>query len=245
MTMYRIFMLFAISSAFAQAEEPDWSNYNQLLKQYVKSGSINGVNLMKVDYNGIKRDAAYSKVLSQIASFDTTRLANMQEKLAFYMNAYNILAIKVVLDHWPVKSIKDVGGLFTSVWKVDAGKINHKIVSLNQVEHEILRKMGEPRIHMAIVCASVSCPDLRAEAYTAGMLDKQLDEQSKMFLANNKKGLYVRGNVAYVSKIFDWFEDDFDRVGGVKKFIQKYNTSVSERTKIDADIDYDWQLNGN
>ncbi|MDH3326525.1 MAG: DUF547 domain-containing protein, partial [Gammaproteobacteria bacterium] len=243
--LYTVFILLALSlsSSFIKAEEPDWENYNQLLKQYVKPGQLNNVNLMTVDYLGIKGDPAFNKLVSQLVVFDTNKLVNKQEKLSFYINAYNVLAIKVVLDHWPVKSIKDVGGLFSSVWKEDAGKINGQMVSLHQIEHEILRKMGEPRIHMSIVCASVSCPDLRNEAYTADRLNEQLDEQSKLFLANTKKGLYIKGNTAFVSKLFDWFEEDFENKGGVKRFIRQYNNDVNENTKIDADIEYDWQLN--
>jgi len=238
-----IFWLLSLLSSVVIAEEPDWSNYNKLLSQYVKPGQINHVKLMKVDYLGIKHDAVFKELVSQIANFDINKLSNQKEKLAFYINAYNILAIKVVIDHWPVKSIKDVGSFFSPVWKVDAGKINHQLVSLHEVEHEILRKMGEPRIHMAIVCASVSCPDLRSEAYTAKKIDQQLDEQSNMFLANTRKGLYIKNNTAYVSKIFDWFEADFNEVGGVRNYIRQYNSAITASTKIEPDIQYNWQLN--
>lgn len=244
----KIFYIIALlglswSSTIVKAEELNWNDYDQLLSKYVKQGKLNNVNLMTVDYMGIKTDKNYPRVIAQLASFDPSKLQTQQERLAFYINAYNVLAIKMVLDHWPVKSIKDAGGLFSSVWKEDVGKINGKTVTLNQVEHEILRKMGEPRIHMAIVCASVSCPDLRAEAYTAKKLDNQLNEQSKLFLMNHKKGLHIKGNTAYVSKIFDWFEDDFDKVGGVKSFMRQYNKNVTARMNIDADLNYDWQLN--
>lgn len=225
------------------AAEPDWQAYDQLLKKYVKPGRLSNVDLMTVDYVGVKEDAAYQQTLSQIAKFDTRQLKTKAEKLAFYINAYNILAIKMVLDHWPVKSIKDAGSLFTSVWKKDVGKINRKTISLHIIEHEILRKMGDPRIHMAIVCASISCPDLRNEAYTAKKLNNQLDDQARLFLINRKKGLYISGNTVHVSKIFDWFEDDFKVRGGVKKFIQHYNPIVKNTMEIEADIDYNWHLN--
>ena len=238
-----VLLSIGLCSSLLKAEEPDWNKYDQLLSKYVKQGQLNNVNLMTVDYIGIKSDKSYQRVVSQIESFDTVKLKTKQEKLAFYINAYNVLAIKMVLDHWPVESIKDIGGLFSPVWKKEAGTINHKTVTLHHVEHEVLRKMNEPRIHMAIVCASVSCPDLRNEAYTAGKIEMQLDEQSKLFLSNNKKGLYIKGNTVYVSKIFDWFEDDFDQFGGVNRFIRKYNNNVTAGMKIDADIDYDWNLN--
>jgi len=237
------FLSLVIIVSPVQAKEPNWTEYSALLKKYVSAGRIKNVDLMMVDYEGFKTDAAFHRVVSQLDAFDTQQLVTRNEKLAFYINAYNILAIKVVLDHWPVDSIKDVGGLFSPVWKKNAGEINRKIVTLHEIEHEILRKMAEPRIHMAIVCASVSCPDLRNEAYTAAQLEQQLDDQTKKFLANAGKGLYVKRNVAYVSKIFDWFEEDFSIYGGVKGFIQKYQPVLSAVSDVEADIDYDWQLN--
>jgi len=239
---------FIVSALFAfslntQAKEPDWTNYGKLLTQHVKEGKRHNVNMMTVDYVGIKNNPIYDQVVGQIRDFDTNQLSSNNEKLAFYINAYNILAIKVVLDHWPVKSIKDAGSLFSSVWKKDVGKINHKIVTLNEVEHKILRKLGEPRIHMAIVCASVSCPDLRNEPYTSEKLSQQLDDQTTLFLNNTGKGLQLKGNTAKVSKIFGWFEEDFEKSGGVADFIRIYRKDLPKNIKIDSNINYNWDLN--
>ena len=238
-----VVVLLAGFSVTTFAKEPDWTTYAMLLKQSVKQGHRQGVDLMVVDYLGIKNQSPYQEVLEQIENFDTSQLTSQTERLAFYINAYNILAIKMVLDHWPLKSIKDAGGLFSSVWNKDVGKINHKLVTLNEVEHEILRKMGEPRIHMAIVCASISCPDLRTEPYTSKRLSQQLDDQTMRFLANTGKGLRIKGRVAEVSMIYDWFEEDFDKVGGVTKFIRRYRKDLPGYIKVDADIPYNWNLN--
>ena len=227
------------------AKEPDWTNYKNLLSQHVKQGNRHGIDLMAVDYSGIKNNPLYAQVIKEIKEFNTDQLSGNNEKLAFYINAYNILAIKMVLDHWPVKSIKDAGSLFSSVWKKDVGKINQKIVTLNEVEHEVLRKLGEPRIHMAIVCASVSCPDLRNEPYTSTKLSAQLDDQTIKFLNNSGKGLRLTGNVAEVSKIFGWFEEDFEKRGGIAKFIKSYRKDLPKNIKINSDISYDWNLNSN
>lgn len=227
----------------AKALEPDWSDYSQLLKENISKGTINNTELMSVNYSAIKNDHRYLKTLDMIANFNTSNLATKDERLAFYINAYNILAIKMVLDHWPVKSIKDIGSLFSSVWKKEVGMINGRTTTLNEIEHEILRPMGEPRIHMAIVCASVSCPDLRNEAYKASSLNKQLNEQSRLFLNNRGKGMFIKKDTVYVSKIFDWFEKDFERLGGVRAFISQYRKDVPMHASIDADINYDWQLN--
>ncbi|MDP3839735.1 MAG: DUF547 domain-containing protein [Methylococcales bacterium] len=170
-------------------------------------------------------------------------MASKEEKLAFYINTYNILALKMVLDNLPVDSIKDVGNLLSPVWKKTAGVIAEKDVSLDAIENEVLRPMGEPRIHFAIVCASVSCPDLRTEPYTAEKLNAQLDDQVKSFLNNVKKGLNDDGKVIHVSKIFDWFEKDFKTVGGIEAFIRQHHSGLSKEAAIETDIDYDWSLN--
>ena len=237
-----VLLVFSLNS---QAKEPNWTNYGKLLTQHIKEGQHDNVDLMAVDYVGIKSDPLYGQVVEQIRNFDIKQLINNNEKLAFYINAYNVLAIKMVLDHWPVKSIKDAGSLFTSVWKKDVGKINHKTVTLNEVEHEILRKLGEPRIHMAIVCASVSCPDLRNEPYTADKLLQQLDEQTRKFLNNKGKGLRIKGETAKVSKIFGWFEEDFEQHGGIAEFIKSYRSDLPKNIKIDSSISYNWNLNRN
>jgi len=165
------------------------------------------------------------------------------KKLAFYINTYNILALKMMIDHWPQKSIKDIGGFFNPVWGKEAGMVAGKVVSLDDVENKIIRPMGEPRIHLAIVCASVSCPDLRSEPYTAAKLEVQLDEQVNTFLANNKKGLLVERNELIVSKIFKWFAKDFKHVGGVDSFIRQYRPDLDKAIKIEDYLDYDWSVN--
>jgi len=223
------------------AEEPDWSDYRSVLV-HVKPGTKNGIKLMLVDYPALKADGRLDKVYQALSSFDPKRLSGRDEQLAFYLNAYNILALKTVVDHWPLDSIKDVGSLLSPVWDKSAGELGGKTVSLGEVEHKILRPMGEPRIHLAIVCASVSCPDLRDEPYTASQLSAQLDDQARRFLDNPGKGLIVGKDKLQVSQIFDWFEKDFAAGGGVAAFIKHYHANLPD-LKIKTNIDYDWSVN--
>jgi len=242
---YRIFTFLFITlwCVNLNAQEVDWSSYAALLAKHVQAGSKDNVELNAVDYPGLKNDPLFDQVVEQLNKTNPKKLKNKNEKLAFFINAYNILAIKVVLDHWPMESIKDAGSLFSSVWKKNAGKINNKPVSLDMIEHDILRKMGEPRIHMAVVCASVSCPDLRNEPFISKELSEQLDDQTRLFLANPKKGLAVKGNDVHVSRIFDWFEHDFDDVGGLKKFFASYRNDLPKKYSLKADLPYNWNLN--
>ncbi len=102
--------------------------------------------------------------------------------------------------------------------------------------------MGDPRIHLAIVCASISCPDLRNEPYTAAKLNEQLDYQSRQFLNNEGKGLKIEKKAIRLSKIFDWFKGDFKASGGVMTFIKRYRTDLPA-LKIEANMPYDWTVN--
>ncbi|MFZ4698979.1 MAG: DUF547 domain-containing protein [Candidatus Methylumidiphilus sp.] len=225
------------------AGEPDWRGYAEVLQSSVTQGSKHGTQLALVDYAGLKKSGALDAVYRTLAAFPLAELNSREEKLAFYINAYNILALKTVVDHWPVESIKDVGNLIKPVWDKPAGELGGKAVTLGQIEHTVLRPMGEPRIHLAIVCASVSCPDLRNEPYTAAQLDRQLDEQAQRFMDNRGKGLQVADGQIRVSKIFDWFGKDFDKSGGVEAFVRRYRPQLPSMP-VEADIAYDWAVNG-
>jgi hypothetical protein len=241
------FVLF-FNASLAQAV--DFSGWDALLKKYVKTTTIDGVTLNSVAYKSLKGNPEFEKVISGLKTASLDDLKTKEEKLSFWINVYNVLAVKVVVDNYPVKSIKDVGSLFKSVWKRKAGVVAGKERTLNEVEHEILRKMGEPRIHVAIVCASVSCPDLRKEAFTAERLDDQLDDQVKKFLENTGKGMKIdeKKKRVYVSSIFKWFDEDFEPQGGVTKFISRY-ASPSRKKSFEKYggklkyLDYNWDLN--
>lgn len=238
-----ILLFFVLFSGASFAEEPDWSLYGNLLTTHVKQEQHHGVALSWVNYTELKKDPLWEQVTAQLDAFSTARLSGREEQLAFYINAYNILTMKFVSDNWPLESIKDVGSFFSPVWKRDAGKINGETVTLDQVEHKILRKMKEPRIHFAIVCASVSCPDLRREPYIAEKLDQQLEDQTNSFLRNAKKGLLLTEDQIRVSKIFSWFEEDFSSKGGVEGFLRQYR-KLPKSYSLDSNLPYDWRVNG-
>lgn len=238
---YVLGMVLVFVTAFVHAAEPDWTDYNAVL-EHIRPGNKNGVSLMLVDYKTIRDNGSLDRAYQALSAFPVANLAGREEKLAFYINAYNILALKMVADHWPLKSIKDVGSWFSPVWKRPAGELGGKAVTLDEVEHEILRPMGEPRVHMAVVCASVSCPDLRSEPFVAARLDEQLNDQTTKFLNNAGKGLRVSKETVRVSKIFDWFEKDFSGQGGVEAFVRRYRPDLPDY-RLKANIQYDWEVN--
>lgn len=156
------------------------------------------------------------------------------ELKAFWINTYNIGAVKMIMDNYPIDGIKDAGSLFESVWKKEIIEVGDKVYSLREIENDILRKTGDERIHFAIVCASISCPDLKMSAYRGRDLDKELLEQKLKFIEEKNKGVYTEGDTVYISKIFKWYKGDF---GNLREYLD-----ISQDKKIKY-LDYNWKLN--
>ena len=243
-----IFLVLGVNS---NSEAFDFSDWDRLIKKYVAPKAVDGILINAIDYPNLKKDPIFLNLASRLSSYTLESLESEQSKLTFWINVYNILAAKMITDHYPIESIKDAGSLFKSVWKQPAGKVGGKERTLNDIEHEILRKMNEPRIHVAIVCASVSCPDLRPEAFTVEKLNDQLDDQMKKFLLSREKGMKLdeKTNKVYLSSIFKWFAEDFESHGGVLKYIGQYvgpeERKVLGNSKIKISyLDYNWKING-
>jgi len=156
-----------------------------------RPSNYEGIGYDGFDYAAVLDSREFDKLIAGLESFSPAELRGRDESLAFWINVYNIFAVKLVRDYYPIEGIKDVGGIFSPAWIVPAGKVGGKMYTLYGIEHKILRSMNEPAIHFAIVCASVSCPDLRVEAYTASALNDQLKSQINRFLENREKGMRV------------------------------------------------------
>jgi hypothetical protein len=226
----------------SSADVKDDTIYAELLGKYVKDGVVN--------YQGLKNEESvldkYLKVLEEIDS----KLLSRSDKFAFYINAYNAWTIKLILSGYPdIKSIKDLGSLFKSPWKKKICRIDGKTITLDDIEHNILRpRFKDPRVHFAINCAAKSCPPLRSEPYRGGELDKQLDEMTKAFI-NDLESNHMVDHTLYVSSIFKWFAEDFNKdiVGFFLKYakgdLKKQLKANKENIKVKY-LDYDWSLNG-
>ncbi len=168
------------------------------------------------------------------------------ERMAFWINAYNAYTVELVLQNYPLGSIKDVKNgipFVNGVWDIKFIEIEGQSYSLNNIEHGILRpKFGDPRIHMAVNCASYSCPPLLAEAFFPDQLDDQLDKATRLFLADDLRNK-IGSDQASVSSIFKWYKGDFTKGQTLKQFFNKYlSTPISESTTITF-LDYNWSLN--
>ena len=216
--------------------------WDQLLKKHVKKDGF-------VDYKGFIGDSIelnrYLAQLSAVHPDDKSWARN--EQMAYWINAYNAFTVKLIVQNYPVNSIKDIKkgiAFVNSVWDIKFIKIKGYTYDLNNIEHNILRPVfKDARVHAAINCASYSCPQLRNEAYTAEKLEGQLTDGMKKFLADPLRNKITPGK-AEISSIFKWFKGDFDRDGGTLiGFINKYSEQkISDKTEPTY-LDYNWQLN--
>ncbi|EPR44092.1 protein of unknown function DUF547 [Desulfovibrio sp. X2] len=208
-----------------------------------------------VDYPGLLREEktldTYLDALARVNPEALDRAGQM----AYWINAYNAWTLKLVLDHYPVSSIKKIGPFWSTPWKIEFVRIRgnggkERTVALDYIEHSILRpRFKDPRVHFAVNCASRSCPPLRAEPYEPDRLDEQLDDQASRFL-NSPDGARLVDDELYVSKIFDWFGGDFGGEEGVLGFVRRYAQgdfrtrliALGEKVRLRY-MDYDWSLN--
>ncbi|MBE9170552.1 DUF547 domain-containing protein [Pleurocapsales cyanobacterium LEGE 06147] len=243
-------------SSVVAAQPLNYQDYAEVLREYVDASG-------RVDYEKLKNNrqkldkfnAAIGSVTPNIYESWTD-----EEKIAFLINAYNSLTLQAIVDNYPTESIRDIPG----VWERKKFKVIGQEMTLNDIEHETLRKeFDEPRIHMALVCASIGCPKLRTEPFMGEKLNAQLDEQTRVFLANPDNFRIDRDSQrVYVSSIFKWFGEDFEKSYGKKEnfanlngketafinFISQY-LSPAEREYLTRGgykvsyLDYDWSLN--
>ena len=220
----------------------DHSTLDALLEKHVSEHGW-------VDYDGLKKDAA--KLDAYVASLAKAPFAELgrDEKLALLINAYNACTLRLILDYYPIDSIKKIPD--AKRWKHERWNLGGNTWSLNQIEHEQIRpKFKEPRIHFALVCAAVGCPKLRNEAFTAKRLDEQLEQQTR-YTHGHDRWFRFDGdrNTVYLTKLYDWYGSDFTQVHGpVLKFASRYAPDL--KRALDAGrkpktrwLDYDWALN--
>jgi uncharacterized protein DUF547 len=237
-----ILIFLGITGGNASSAAVDNRIFADLLKNYVKDGVV--------DYAGFKRNESRLDAYLRMLEGVNTGTLERRAQFAFYVNAYNAWTIKLILTGYPgVESIKDLGSVFKSPWKKEIVRLDGDSVSLDHVEHEILRpRFKDARVHFAINCASRGCPPLFAEPFQGDILEQQLDTVTGAFL-NDPGYNRLDGNTLYVSRIFKWFKEDFNKdiVGFFLKYaegpLKKGLAAGKDSLKIKY-LDYDWSLNG-
>jgi Protein of unknown function, DUF547 len=231
-------------------------NYEAILKEYVNAAG-------QVDYENLKNNRSrLDEFNASLASVSPSLYESWTEaeKIAFLVNAYNSLTLAAILDNYPIKSIRDIPG----VWDRRTFQVMGQEMTLDYIEHQLLRKQfNEPRVHMALVCASIGCPPLRTEPFTGDRLDEQLDDQTRTFLGNpNNFRIDRNANRVDISSIFQWFGDDFKATYSLPQNFKNLNekeTAVlnfigQHLSQADRDyltqggyrtgyLDYSWSLN--
>lgn len=252
--MRRAFAIAAVLlfTTAALAQEPDYAEWNRLLKGYYDPAR-------GMDYASLKaRDAAALQTLRQQLGRANIAAMNPKQQLAYWINVYNVNVVATIVEGYPVKSIRDLSTdplIRLNVFKKERVPTAGGLISLDEVENKRIReRFNDARIHFAINCAARSCPPIRPEAFTGAQVDAQLDDQARKFL-NGPFGVRLKPDGkkldVHVTKIMDWFGDDFDKSpGGKAGFIRKYVSADKQRQldaaagKLDFEWDnYDWVLN--
>jgi hypothetical protein len=235
-----IFLLFFVFNLQAQQssthKEIDYSIWAELLENHVSETGL-------VDYNGFINDKhkllTFTECLSENTPQDNW---TTNQKKAYLINAYNAFTIQLILEYYPIKSIKNIGDEPFDAFKMKFITYGSKTVSLDDIEKNMLLAMGDARIHFAVNCASFSCPKLDNKVYRPEDLDSHLNEATKTFI--NSELNKISPNKAKLSKLFNWYKNDFETQSqSVIDFINQYSNTKLEPNAVIEYLDYDWSLN--
>ena len=213
--------------------------YGDLLERYVRDGGVDYACWINEE-GSVEALDDYIEALTVLDPTDWPT----DDGLAYWINLYNAVTVQLILKNYPIDSIKDIGGLFKkSPWKRELVTVGARTLTLNDIENEIIRPtFREPRIHFALNCASVGCPTLQPKPYLPESMDSDLDSASTAAM-NGEQWVSVHGNEVKLSKIFNWYKDDFAATG-VLGFINRYRigNEINSEARISY-LDYDWSLN--
>ena len=236
---------FLLFPKITQGNEFDHShkNLNLVLKTYVRNGNVNYSDLKSNPYT-------LNQYIKETSSISKNNFENWtrDQQLAYLINLYNAITLKLIIDNYPLKSIKDID----SPWNIKIVRLFGESVTLNQLEHEVIRKnYNEPRIHFALVCAAKGCPILINETYLPVKLNIQLEEQTKEFLLDkNRNSFDLENGEITISPIFDWFKLDFKKssnsvIGFIKPYLgEELSSNIPSKEKLSIKYSfYDWSLN--
>lgn len=238
------------SHSASSTQQIDHSDWQLILDDYLVTDTDSGVNLF--DYSGLLDDGRepLDDYVTRLAAIDPLSL-NQAEQKAYWINLYNVLTVQLILNHFPTASITNIGSnpLEFGPWNEPAIDINGISLSLNDIEHRIIRPLyNDYRIHFAVNCASIGCPNLAAEPYTARAMDAQLDRAASEFV-NHSRGVRIETDELFLSSLFDWYAEDFGASQAEILATLGRHTTADITQSLQAfsgkpQYDYDWGLNG-
>jgi hypothetical protein len=235
---FRIAAVFFIASLLCghEVRSMNHSLLTQILQRHVHAGMV--------DYEAIKREGNLDAYLLFLQQTDPDTLKETRDRLAFWINVYNAFTIKLIIDRYPVRTIREISKEGVGPWDIKWIVVQRGILSLNQIEHEIIRKeFQEPRIHMALVCAAVSCPPLRSEAYEGRMLEEQLSDNARRFFRDSSKNRF-ENDTLYLSELMEWYGDDFTpRYRSAARYALMVMDLEMKEPRAIRFLRYDWRLN--
>lgn len=245
----KFFFLLALVSINAFSFDHDHKIFAEVLSEHVtRRGAQTLVDYKAIKHNSTRLDA-YITTLGKVTKQEYSSWSE-DEKLAALINGYNAWTIKHITNHYPVSSIRKIGGLFSSPWKMEFIDWLGDKVHLDHIEHDVIRKdFQEPRIHFALVCAAMGCPTLQEEPFTAAKLEEQLRKASKEFLNDpTENRSRVTGNTVKLSlsSILKWYGSDFGNEKDLKTYVlnEMGLAEVAKGKEVEIDyLDYDWSLN--
>lgn len=228
---YIIALLFTINS-FAQTNQ-----FDSLLKENISNEGV--VNYKSI----IKNISQLNDFIGYLEKTSPDKNWSDNKKKAFWINAYNAYTIQLITKHYPLKSILEIKLDGKDAWNAPIAKVGGKNYTLNQIEHEVLRKTyNDPRIHVGVNCASFSCPPIANFAFTEKNIESELERLMKQFVNDSKRNKLTAKKIQ-LSKIFEWYKDDFTQNGKLTAYISKYaNIEISKKAKVKF-LEYNWNLN--
>lgn len=256
LTLTILFAMACVPQAWSVDEEtfqkiPFLKPYTGLLEDYVKPHTKQGIQGMGINYKAWQKDPRHKKAMQLIKDSDLSKLTSKEEKISFWINAYNLLTIDLIVSKGETESIHNLGGLVGDPWNEFSWVVDGLETTLSQIHHQTLRNIGEPRVHFALTCAALSCPNLKTEPYWPQRIYTQLEKQTKRFLRNKHKGVKIikapqttsriqETDKFKVSQIFQWFQNDFEH-GNIERFVQRY--AFLYGAEFDGHLLHNWNLN--
>lgn len=225
-------MLLSVLTVFTLSAQSNYDRYDAFLQKYVaKNGNVN--------YKAIKANqVGLDSVVREFQAVSLQKSWSKNEQLAYWLNAYNVFTLQLIVSKYPLQKITDLDGGKT--WDVKRIELGSKKYSLNEIENEIIRpQFKDPRIHFALNCAARSCPPLYNRAFTAKNVQTALEQRTRQFVRSSANDLAEQK--IKISKIFDWYKSDF---GDLTAFLNKYGTVKIATGAAVEYVEYDWKLNG-